>query len=149
MSEWGPEAGGAALTALAVAVLVLLAWTDLRTGRIPNAVVYPAVAGALILSAPWPGHAPASALLGAAGAGAAAAALRALSRGGLGGGDVKMAALVGASAGSADVVAAGLVAALAGGVAATVLLASGRAGPGARLPYGPFLAAGGITALLL
>ena len=129
-------------------MLVLLAGLDLRTGRIPNAVVYPAVAGAVILSAAWPGHHPADALLGASAAGAGAGALRALSRGGLGGGDVKMSALVGAAAGSGGVVTAALVAALAGGLAAGVLVASGRAGRGARLPYGPFLALGGITALL-
>jgi leader peptidase (prepilin peptidase) / N-methyltransferase len=68
---------------------------------------------------------------------------------GLGMGDVKLALLLGAALGGA-VLPALLVGTLAAGVAGVVVLA--RQGLGARrraLPFGPFLAFGAITILLL
>lgn len=144
----GEDGPGRAICGLCGAVLALLAGRDLRTGRIPNALVYPAGAATVLLAGAWPGLALGDVLAGAAAAGGPLAALRALSRGGLGGGDVKMGALVGALAGPERVVTAGLVAAVAGGVAAGALLAAGRAERRGRIPYGPFLALGGIAALL-
>ncbi len=138
----------AALAAGSAAVLCALAVLDLRRGVIPNRLVYPALAAALLLSAAWPDRGVAEALRGGLGALAVAAGVRALSRGALGGGDVKMAALVGVVVGGPDVLTAGLVAAVAGGTVAAALLASRRLAWGARLPYGPFLAAGGVAALL-
>jgi leader peptidase (prepilin peptidase)/N-methyltransferase len=73
---------------------------------------------------------------------------RTLSRGGLGGGDVKMAALVGGVVGYPAVLIAGAVAAVGGGLTALLLLVTRRATRTTALPYVPFLALGGIIALL-
>ncbi len=144
----GREPAEAALAAGFGGALYVLAAADLRWRVIPNRLVYPLLAAALLASGAWPDRGAAEAPAGGMAALAAALAVRALSRGGLGGGDVKMAALVGSVAGSSAVTTAGLVAVVAGGVAAALLLLTRRAGRGTHLPYGPFLAAGGIAALL-
>ncbi len=144
----GSEPREAALAAFWSPALCTLASADLRERVIPNPLVYPLLALALLLSAAWPDRGVVEALVGGLGALAVAGAIRVLSRGCLGGGDVKMAALVGVVVGGPGVMAAGLVAAIAGGVAAATLLITGRAERSTRLPYGPFLAIGGIAALL-
>ena len=65
---------------------------------------------------------------------------------GVGGGDVKLAALLGAVAGTPDVLSV-LPVAVVGGAAAALTLAFVRRGGGA-IPYGPFLAAGVLLAIL-
>ena len=128
--------------------LTALACVDLRCLVIPNRLVYPALAAALLVSGAWPDRGPGEALAGGLGAFATTAVIRTLSRGALGGGDVKLAALCGAVVGSPGVLAAGLVAVVVGGAAAAVLVLARRVEWSARLPYGPFLALGSITALL-
>lgn len=144
----GREPVEAALAAGFSAGLCALASADLRRMVIPNRLVYRLLAAAILASSAWPDRGVAQALTGGLGALAVALAVRLLSRGGLGGGDVKMAALVGSVVGSSSAPVAGLVAVVTGGAAAALLLTTRRAGRGARLPYGPFLAAGGIAALL-
>ena len=144
----GREPAEIALAACFTAVLLALAWSDIRRRVIPNRIVYPALALALAGAAAWPDRGFGEALVGGLGAFAVALAIRALSGGGLGGGDAKMAALVGAVVGYPGVLAAGLWTALAGGVAAAVLLAARRVGWGAPMPYGPFLALGAVVALI-
>lgn len=68
--------------------------------------------------------------------------------GGMGGGDVKLAILLGAIAGVPAVFGALFVAVLGGAGAAAMLLVLRRGAPGSAIPYGPFLAAGGVLALL-
>ncbi len=130
------------------ACFLALAWSDLRSRVIPNRIVCPALVLALAASGAWPDRAFAEALTGGLGALAAAIAVAGLSGGGLGGGDVKMAALVGAVVGYPAVLPAGLVTVLAGGATAAVLLVTRRVGRGDRMPYGPFIAAGAVAALL-
>ena|GEM_PF-3486399 len=65
---------------------------------------------------------------------------------GMGGGDVKLAALFGAIAGVPGVLAALTVAVFGGACAAVALLVMRRGG--GAIPYGPFLAAGTVCALL-
>ena len=140
--------GESLVPALFAAVLVLLAVVDWEQRRLPNVVVLPALVAAVALS-----PAPISAALAAALAFAAFLGLYALGRrlygpGALGMGDVKLAALVAAVVGlpaAGWALALGVL--LAGGAAAVWLL-SGRAGRGALLPYGAFLALGGIVVLL-
>ena len=144
----GREPVEAALAASFSAGLCALASADLRCMVIPNRLVYPLLAAALLGSGAWPDRGAAEALAGGLGALAVALAVRVLSRGGLGGGDVKMAALVGSVVGSSSAPTAGLVVVITGGAAAALLLTTRRAERGARLPYGPFLATGGIAALL-
>ncbi len=144
-----PGGDGALAACLFAAVLVLLAVVDLEQRRLPNVVVLPALAAAVALS-----DDPLAAALVAAGAFGAFLSLWALGRyvygpGALGMGDVKLAALLGAALGwPAGGYALLLGVLLAGGFAAWLLL-SRRAGRGALLPYGAFLALGGLIALLM
>ncbi|MGE3858147.1 MAG: prepilin peptidase, partial [Dehalococcoidia bacterium] len=109
-------------------VIVLLAFAvhDVRTRRIPNRAVYPAIAVAALLAAVGPGRPPADLLAGGTGAGAVFWLLAAVSRGGVGGGDVKLAVLVGLVVGASRLSAVLAVTALSGGVLAFVALALGR-----------------------
>jgi leader peptidase (prepilin peptidase) / N-methyltransferase len=69
-----------------------------------------------------------------------------LGRTGLGGGDIKLAGLIGAALGTGGGLVAAFVGIMLGGVVAAALLVSGRRRFGEYLPFGPFLAAGGIVA---
>ncbi|MCY4640872.1 MAG: A24 family peptidase [Chloroflexi bacterium] len=138
----------AAYVAVFGGVFVLLAWLDLGTRTIPNAIVYPVLVLALGLSPSEPGPGLAESLAGGLVALAAWSAIRALSRGGLGGGDVKMAALVGAVVGLPGIVAASALTAMSAGLVAGALLLTRTLRPGDALPYGPFLAFGGLVGLV-
>lgn len=131
------------------AVLALLAVVDWEQRRLPDVVVLPALAAAVVLSGQ-----PLAAALAAAVAFVVFLGLFALGRrlygpGALGMGDVKLAALVAAVVGLPVAGYALLLGVLLAGGAAAVGLASGRLGRGTVLPYGTFLAAGGIVTLLL
>jgi leader peptidase (prepilin peptidase)/N-methyltransferase len=131
------------------AVLIAVAFIDLDLQIIPNKIVYPAavwglVSAALIRLSDLP------ALL-AWGAGAFLFLLLAalIRPGGMGMGDVKLAGVMGLYLGS-SVLPALLVAFLSGSVVGITIMA--RHGAGARktgVPFGPFLALGGIVALLV
>jgi leader peptidase (prepilin peptidase) / N-methyltransferase len=69
-----------------------------------------------------------------------------LGRTGLGGGDIKLAGLIGAALGTGGGLVAAFVGIMLGGVVAAALLVSGRRRFGEYLPFGPFLAVGGIVA---
>lgn len=130
------------------AVLVMLAAYDLAGRIVPNRIVLPALALALLLSPLWHDRGPQEAFIAATGALLVGAAVRSMSAGGLGWGDVKMTAFVGAVVGAPAVVLAGVVTALSGGVGALLLIATGRADRHTRIPYAPFIALGAIVALL-
>jgi leader peptidase (prepilin peptidase) / N-methyltransferase len=139
----------AAVLAFFAAVLIVLAVIDARSRRLPNAIVLPAAA--LVLAAQI-AIAPDRALewvLAALGASALLFVAHLVYPAGLGMGDVKLALLLGAALGR-FVVAALVIGLLAAAVAGAFLIA--RNGWGARkatLPLGPFLAVGGLAALLL
>jgi leader peptidase (prepilin peptidase) / N-methyltransferase len=131
-----------------VAGLVLLAAIDLERRVLPNRIVYPlalwgVVATALLSSGDLPEH------LGAgAGAFALLLAVALLHPPGMGLGDVKLAGAMGLCLGLA-VIPALLVAFLAGSLAGLVLvLREGTAAGKATLPFGVFLALGGIAGVL-
>jgi prepilin signal peptidase PulO-like enzyme (type II secretory pathway) len=137
-----------AMTAGFGTAFVLLAAHDIVYRVIPNRVVYPAVLLALSLSWAWEGRRPGDALVGGAVAFASVTVLRWLTRGGLGGGDLKMAGLVGLVVGYSNLPVAATVMVLAGGVSALALLAIGRLSRRGSIAYGPFIALGGLVALL-
>jgi len=143
--EFGP--GLRLLWALALlAALVALAATDLEHRLLPNAVVLPAAAAGLILSAAadparWWAY-PLSAL-GVAGGLLALALAR---PGGMGMGDVKMGGMLGAFLGPYAFLAV-FLGALGGALVSGGLMALGRAGRESRLPFGTFMALGGAAAL--
>ena len=138
----------AAYVALFGSLFVLLAWLDLRSRLIPNAIVYPGILLAVGLSSTGPGPGLLESLGGGLVALGTGSAIRALSGGGLGGGDVKMVALVGAVVGLRGIVAAGALTAAAGGLVAGALLMLRLRRWGDVLPYGPFVAFGGLAGML-
>jgi leader peptidase (prepilin peptidase)/N-methyltransferase len=129
--------------------LVLLTVIDLDRRLIPDAIVLPALGAVLVLQIAFhPDHMLEWAL---ASLGAALFFFipMLIYPAGMGMGDVKLAALLGAALGR-SVTAAIAFALLAGGVVALLVLA--REGIGARkkaIPFGPFLAAGGLLVFFL
>jgi leader peptidase (prepilin peptidase)/N-methyltransferase len=137
------------MAAALLAVLVVLSAIDLRWRLLPNRIVLPATAIALLGQlAISPAGTPV-ALAAALGAGALLLLPNLLNPAGIGMGDVKLAALLGAALGTA-VVSALLVGFLAMGAAAGALLVRhGRAAGQKTIPLGPFLAFGAAVAVLV
>ena len=140
--------GRAVVGACFCAVLLVLSVIDLEQRLIPNRIVLPATLVILAAQAAlYRGEA--LEFLSAAGAAALFLLLPILVYpAGMGMGDVKLAALLGAALGR-DVLDAFVVAFLAAAAVAVIILV--REGPTARkraIAFGPFLAAGGIVALL-
>lgn len=137
-------------------VCVTLAVIDLRTKLLPNRITYPALplVAALLLVASAAEHdfgAMVRALEAAGLAGVAFLALVLISPSGLGLGDVKFALVLGLALGwlGWSAVAAGFFGAfLLGGVAALVAVVVLRLGRKAQVPFGPWLAAGALLAVL-
>jgi leader peptidase (prepilin peptidase) / N-methyltransferase len=128
--------------------LVAISGIDLDHQIIPDAITLPGIAlgfGASLLPG---GVGWRSSLMGIVAGGGIFFAIIVLSRGGMGGGDMKLAAMEGAFLGWQLVLLAILLAVLAGGLVAIALLALGRKGRKDPVPFGPFLAMGGATALL-
>jgi leader peptidase (prepilin peptidase)/N-methyltransferase len=146
----------AALIGLFAAVLVLLAVVDMRTRRLPNAVVLPMYAALLAGT----GAAAALGQLGpqeawtavvCMGATWALLWLIALFTGGLGYGDVKlggvMALVLGWDSPYAAALGALILPMILGGFVAVPMFMLGRGGK--EVPFGPFMAAGALLVLLL
>lgn len=139
-------AGQLALSLVLIAALIALAVTDLEHRLLPNAIVGPAAVAGLVLSF-WGGSAawwayPLAAL-------AVAGFLFGLATvypGGMGMGDVKMGGMLGMFLGpyAAMAVFAG---ALSGILAYAALVVAGRLERGSALPFGTFMALGGLVAL--
>lgn len=130
------------------AVMVAVTVTDLKHMIIPDQIL---LAGALLglpflLLQSWQGT-----LWGIA-AGLAAGgfmlAIAVVSRGGMGGGDIKLAAFMGLFLGPRIAGLALFLAFLIGGLAGIILLVSGKKGRKDAVPFGPYLALGGVLAML-
>ena len=136
----------AVLTVLAV--LLVVAVTDLRSRLIPNRLlgVGSALAAPLVLATGLRSFADAA--LGALVCGGLMLLVAAAARGGLGGGDVKLAAFIGLVLGWRHGLLGLTLGVLLGGVAGAALLLSRRRRPGDTIAYGPFLCAGAAAALL-
>jgi leader peptidase (prepilin peptidase)/N-methyltransferase len=140
-----------------VAGIIALGAVDLERYRLPRAILYPTlalVAGALIVAAAVTGHW--HRLVVAVACSAVIFALFFLLHfarpGWLGFGDVRLAALLGLALGWMGpwYLILGLIAAnLAGAVVGIALMTKGRASASTRLPYGLFLGAGCVSALLV
>jgi leader peptidase (prepilin peptidase) / N-methyltransferase len=144
---WG-EPGEVALGLVFVTVLAAVTLTDLERRIIPNRIlIVAAVLAVAIAAATDPGSLPERAIAAAAAGGLLFAAALAYPRG-MGLGDVKLAATMGLFLGR-DVAPAILVALLAGALFGLATIA--REGAAARkraIPFGPFLALGGVVGLL-
>ncbi|WP_298039327.1 prepilin peptidase [uncultured Microbacterium sp.] len=140
--------------ALAAVGLWLVA-IDARTHRLPNRIVLPATAVALVLIAVDAAFGGSSAqllgsLLGMFALGGFYLLLRAISRGGIGGGDVKLALLIGLVLGWngwAALVIGAAAAFVLGAVYALLLMTMRRADRTTRIPFGPWMIAGAIIGL--
>ena len=105
---------------LLVAALITSAVTDIRVGRIYNAVTYPAIVAGLAAAAMGMGPSLVSALLGSLVGGLALYALFTLRW--MGGGDVKLMAVAGACLGFPAILHALFYSIFAGGVCAAIIL---------------------------
>lgn len=137
-----------ALAAFHASVLVLITVTDLETRLVPDAAVAPAAALALVASLVTCLRCTPMVLLGGVGAFLLFVILALIRPGAMGMGDVKLAGYVGLIAGYPRVIFSLMIAIVAGGIAAAVLLASGRASRRSYMPYAPYLALGGALAIL-
>jgi leader peptidase (prepilin peptidase) / N-methyltransferase len=144
---WG-DAGDVALGLVFVTMLAAVTLTDLERRIIPNRIL---LVGALlavaIAAAADPGSLPERAIAAAAAGGLLFLAALAYPRG-MGLGDVKLAAVMGLFLGR-DVGPAIVAALIAGSVVGLAMIA--REGAAARkkaIPFGPFLALGGVVGLL-
>lgn len=146
---FGPEALAAALLS---ALLVALAAIDFDHLWLPDKITLPGLALGLLLQLALPRASLAKGLAGAllgAGILLLLAGAWELLRGveGMGLGDVKMLGMIGAFLGVAGVVVTLVVGTFLGSLAGLALVARGRGGMDAKLPFGVFLAAGGLVAL--
>lgn len=131
-----------------IAVLLTVTVIDLEHLIIPDQVLLAGTAVGIpfLLLYSWQGT-----LWGIAAALAAGGfmlAIAIVSRGGMGGGDVKMAAFMGLFLGPRMVALALFLAFLIGGLVGIALLVSGKKGRKDAIPFGPYLALGGVLALL-
>jgi leader peptidase (prepilin peptidase)/N-methyltransferase len=142
------SAGGIALGLLTVLVLVPVALIDLEHRVIPNRITGPAAVLAIALGTALDPSGEPARLIAAAAAGGFFLLAAVISPKGMGIGDVKLAGLLGLLLGSA-VAPALAIALLSGVVVGLIVLA--RADPAERrrvgVPFGPFLAIGGLTAV--
>jgi len=143
------DAGDALLVAGVVAVLAVLSWYDFKARIIPNRIVLPAWAGVLAGQiALHPQHWEQWVVASGASAGLSLI-LALLHPAGFGMGDVKLVGLIGATLGY-DILTGLLLGTLvAAAFALGLLIRDGAAARKATLPYGPFLAAGAVAALLV
>jgi len=136
------------LMAVTGSFFLLVAIIDLKYRRVPNVLIFPAAAVALLLHSVPPGKNTVAALLGGAFGLAPFLFVALLRPGDIGGGDIKLAALIGLTAGFPLVMWALALGIAAGGLTAIVLLLSHRWGPKSHIPYAPFLCLGAMCALL-
>ena len=135
-----------------VLALLAVAWIDLDTKTIPDAVTIPGVGLGLAASV----FAPPGILGAALGALCGGTSLwlvgalyeKATGVQGMGGGDVKLAAMMGAFLGVGGVFGAIFLASLAGSVFGVVLIARGRGSRRTAIPFGTFLAPAAIVLCL-
>ena len=136
---------------LSVAFLVTLVWitlTDLDRRVIPNRVLFLAAVVAIVTSAlAEPGAMPERALAAVAG-GAVLLLVALIHPTGMGMGDVKLVAVMGLYLGAAIVPALVVAFAIGAGAGAAPLVQHGLRARKRAIPFGPYLAAGGLTAML-
>lgn len=135
---------------LFVAILLVAAFVDLQDRIIPNELILFSLGAWLLvmLLAPYGGKSWLSALGGGAAAFAFFYLLAVLVPGGMGMGDVKLALVMGLFLGLPWVAMALIFAFVAGGLVAGALLALRKVGRRGHIPFGPFLALGGLITLL-
>jgi leader peptidase (prepilin peptidase)/N-methyltransferase len=133
---------------LLLAALIAISAIDLEHQIIPDAITLPGIVVGFLFSfitasPPW-----LDSLLGVLVGGGIPFVVIVVSRGGMGGGDMKLGAMLGAFLGYKLALAAIFSGVVLGGLVAGILLAKGLRGRKDPIPFGPFLAGGGVVALL-
>ena len=132
-----------------LALLVVLTATDLEQRRLPHLVLDPLIVlGALFV--PFnPAVEPMMALVGAGAAVAFLGALALVVRGGLAAGDLYLVAPIGLMLGWPSIFSALFAAAFLAAISSVALLVAKRVGMRSYIPFGPFLVAGAVLALIV
>jgi len=133
--------------AIFAVIMVVVIFVDLDHQIIPNAVTYPGLVVGLVLAVSGGPREFLIRLAAALGAGLFFFLIAVVSRGGMGGGDVKLAAVMGAFLGWPVIATALFISFMLGGLVGMALLLARRRGRKDPVPFGPFLAAGGLAAL--
>jgi leader peptidase (prepilin peptidase)/N-methyltransferase len=130
-----------------ICVLFLISMNDLKRGIIPNSIVYPAIIVTIVLNLVSP---EASIKMSFAGAACLAGILfiPAVLLRRMGIGDVKLVFLIGLMTGFPEGIVALAGGIVLGGIFAVIMLSFRIKGRKDEMPYGPFLAAGGIITLV-
>ena len=132
---------------LLVAGLVAITGIDLDHQLIPDVISIPGIVVGLAVSTLTGRPGWLDSLVGVVIGGGIFLLIIVASRGGMGGGDMKLGAMLGAFLGWKLALVAILIAILAGGVFAMVVLLLRRKGRKDAVPFGPFLALGGVVSL--
>jgi leader peptidase (prepilin peptidase)/N-methyltransferase len=139
-----------AVRLLFACALVVLFVIDLQHRILPNVITLPGIVVGLLCSLWWPPGWIASLVGALAGGGVlfaiAEAYVRLRNVEGLGMGDVKMLAMIGAFLGWQLALVTLVLASFAGSVVGVAIIASGRGGMKAALPFGTFLSVGALVA---
>jgi leader peptidase (prepilin peptidase)/N-methyltransferase len=141
--------GHALVGAIFAAALVLLTAIDLDRRLLPDVIVLPTLAVVLILQIAFYPHHTLEWVLAAIGAALFFFIPIIVYPAGMGMGDVKLAALLGAALGKSVVVAIAIALFAAGAFALLVLAREGLGARKKAVPFGPFLALGGLVVLFL
>ena len=150
LAFWRFGVSAALLPALVLlAALVVITGIDLAHQLIPDRITLPGIAVGLMANIVTGQVSWAGSVIGAAAGAMIFFAIIVLTRGGMGGGDMKLAAMLGAFLGWPAGLFAFFIAVMLGSVVSMTLLISGRRGRKDLLPFGPFLAVGGATALFV
>lgn len=143
--SWGWSPGALSVAVLG-SFLIVSGVTDVRHQLIPDAVTLPGIVVGLVLSSLNPGVGLVNALLGLAAGGGFLLIVAMVTSGGMGGGDIKLAAMMGAFLGWKGLVIALLSGFVVGAVVAVGLMLAGAKKRRDLMPFGPFLALGGLIA---
>jgi leader peptidase (prepilin peptidase)/N-methyltransferase len=133
---------------LALALLVVLTATDLEQRRLPHLLLDPLIVITVLFVPFNPALDPMSALIGAGAAVAFLGALALVVRGGLALGDLYLVVPIGLLLGWPAIFSALFAAAFLAAGTSLLLLATKRVGMRTYIPFGPFLVAGAVFALL-
>lgn len=137
------------IVSIYTSVLIICMATDILAYRVPNAVTYPAILGALAIGLILPDANWRAVVAGGLLFGGLLFVPSLLTGGAMGMGDVKLALFVGFALGLTFVVQAMLLMAIGGGLVAGFLLLTRIRGKGDPIPYAPFIAAGAMITVLM
>jgi leader peptidase (prepilin peptidase) / N-methyltransferase len=141
------DVGNFVVSAVFLAALVAITVIDLRHQIIPDAITLPGIVVGLATSLTMGRISWVDSLGGILLGGGLFVAIILVSRGGMGGGDLKLGAMLGAFLGWQALLVALFVSVMLGGICAVTLLVSGQVARKDAIPFGPFLALGGVVAL--